>query len=134
MALLALDIDHFKQVNDTLGHDAGDALLRQFAERISKAKRESDTLARIGGDEFVLLAPSIDGPAAALKLSRRLIETADEPFDLDGRAVRIGVSIGVAIFPDQAGTPVELLKAADVALYAAKSQGRHRAVLATREG
>jgi diguanylate cyclase (GGDEF)-like protein len=123
VAMLCLDLDRFKDVNDTLGHSAGDTLLRIVTERLRRCLRESDTVARLGGDEFAIVLPSVRSPRDAEGLAARLIEVVREPVDLDGQQVFIGVSIGIAFStPDADGA--ELAKQADVALYQAKSSGR----------
>lgn len=118
LSVLTLDLDAFKPVNDTYGHPVGDMLLRQIADRLNACVREEDTVARVGGDEFVVLA------AEAQALAARLIDALQRPFNLDGVSVEIGASAGIALAPDD-GTSVEaLLRASDVALYRAKAQGR----------
>jgi diguanylate cyclase (GGDEF)-like protein len=134
-AVVLLDLDGFKAVNDALGHGRGDALLRAVAGRLSGCIRASDIAARLGGDEFaVLLRPATPGAggeevrAAALSVAERIVETMAEPFDLAGgdAPIRIGASVGVAIAPLHAATPDRLLHAADLALYDAKQRGRGR--------
>ena len=124
LAVLCLDLDRFKAVNDTLGHAAGDALLQQVAGRLRDSVRESDTLARLGGDEFAVLQVGTAQPEGAAVLGQRLIDTLGQPFQLDGHQVRIGVSIGVATAPRDGDRPDTLLKHADMALYRAKAAGR----------
>lgn len=123
-AVLCLDLDRFKIVNDTLGHLFGDMLLRQVTERITRCLREGDTLARLGGDEFAILQGSIKQPSDVIALADRTCEAANAPFDLDGHQVVIGVSIGIAIAPTDAVEADQLLKSADMALYRAKADGR----------
>ncbi len=123
-AVLCLDLDRFKSVNDTLGHPYGDTLLRQVAGRMNECLREGDTIARLGGDEFAILQGGINQPTDAIALASRLFETVGAPFDLDGHQVVIGVSIGIAIAPTDADDPDQLLKNADMALYRAKADGR----------
>jgi diguanylate cyclase (GGDEF)-like protein len=124
LAVLCLDLDRFKPVNDMLGHDAGDALLRQVAQRLRQNLRESDSVARLGGDEFAILQTGAEQPAGATGLARRVIAALAEPFDLDGHQVHIGTSVGVAIAPADGDSPDALLKSADLALYLAKDAGR----------
>jgi len=123
-ALLMLDIDHFKRINDTVGHDAGDALLRTFADRLKVATRPDDLVARLGGDEFaVLLAATTDAQQVEAAVDRILVELG-APCVHAGRLLDCRASIGASIYPDQGACRTELLKNADVALYAAKSAGR----------
>jgi diguanylate cyclase (GGDEF)-like protein len=123
VAMLCLDLDHFKEVNDTLGHAAGDALLRTVTARLRACLRESDTLARVGGDEFAVIQSCTRLPDDAGALATRLIAATHESVTLDGHQVFVGLSIGIAISgPDISAT--ELTKQADVALYGAKADGR----------
>ena len=124
VALMWVDLDRFKQVNDTLGHGAGDEVLRGVAERISSALREGDTVARLGGDEFAVIQAQGNQPSAAAALAGRLTDLLSQPFVAGGKEVRIGVSIGVALPRDGAGNPDELMQQADMALYRAKDLGR----------
>jgi diguanylate cyclase (GGDEF)-like protein len=123
-ALLCLDLDHFKNVNDTLGHPLGDKLLQQVGARLRLCVREHDTVARLGGDEFAILQSGMADPAEARSLSQRVLEAIGRPFDLDGHQIAIGVSIGIALAPADATDGVDLLKAADIALFRAKADGR----------
>jgi diguanylate cyclase (GGDEF)-like protein/PAS domain S-box-containing protein len=123
-AILYLDLDDFKHVNDTLGHPVGDALLRQVAERLRAAVRREDLIARMGGDEFAIIASFLDSPMDAAVLADRLIENLSATYDIGGQGVRIGVSIGMAIAPDDSLTSEDLLKQADIALYRAKEDGK----------
>jgi diguanylate cyclase (GGDEF)-like protein len=123
-AVLCLDLDQFKSVNDTLGHPFGDKLLRQVGERLHDCLREGDTVARLGGDEFAILQGSATQPADTTLLMARLIEVVSKPFNLDGHQVVVGVSIGVTLAPADAADPDQLLKNADMALYRAKAGGR----------
>jgi diguanylate cyclase (GGDEF)-like protein len=124
LALLLLDLDRFKQVNDTLGHPAGDALLAATAARMRMVVREEDVVARLGGDEFTVLLVGRGQDLAPHEVARRLVEALAEPFDLDGHTIRTSASVGVALFPQHGAGPAELLQAADDALYAAKRSGR----------
>lgn len=126
LALLALDLDQFKQVNDTMGHEAGDELLRQVAARLTSLLRSTDTLVRLGGDEFAILQPGITTHGEAGTLAQRVIDCLQAPFHIGGRVAQIGVSIGIATAPDLAQTDSELVTRADDALYQAKSGGRNR--------
>ena len=121
VALLYLDLDRFKSVNDSFGHSVGDDLLIQVGHRLRAEIRASDTLARIGGDEFVLVTDIEQAENAAL-ISYRLIETLSKPFDIGGRRIEIGTSIGISLYPRDGATPQSLLDAADTALYRAKEE------------
>lgn len=124
-ALLALDLDRFKQVNDTLGHEAGDILLRQVAARLRLLVRESDTIARLGGDEFMVLMHQIDSPADCTALATRIVARISEPYMLGSNDVRIGVSIGVATASSVEALE-DIVARADAALYEAKDGGRNQ--------
>jgi diguanylate cyclase (GGDEF)-like protein/PAS domain S-box-containing protein len=124
-AVLFLDLDRFKQVNDTLGHPSGDSLLVAVAKRLRERLRDSDTLARLGGDEFVIVLEQLSEANQAAALARVLIARLSEPFELPGGHVaRIGASIGISLFPADGTAPDELIKQADLALYQAKQGGR----------
>jgi diguanylate cyclase (GGDEF)-like protein len=123
-ALFFLDLDHFKQVNDTLGHPVGDELLQQVAERLEACVREGDTVARLGGDEFAILLPGIANTDAAALLAHRIIETIGQPYEVAGNAVNIGTTIGIAFAPNDGAYPDRLLRNADMALYRAKTNER----------
>ena len=125
-AVLCLDLDQFKSVNDTLGHPVGDALLKTVTERLRRLVRPTDTVARLGGDEFAIVQGSADHPAAASGLAARLLRELGTPFEVAGHQIVIGVSIGIAIAPGDGSDPDHLLKSADIALYQAKSEGRNR--------
>ena len=124
-AVLACDLDRFKAVNDSLGHPAGDALLRVVAERMRNVLRPYDTLARLGGDEFAIVLTYLDAAGDAGGIAERLIAAVSQPIDLDGQSVEVGVSIGVAVATDRDRDPDELFKRADIALYEAKAAGRN---------
>jgi diguanylate cyclase (GGDEF)-like protein len=124
MAVLLLDLDRFKHVNDTLGHLAGDALIRQFSERLLHLLDEGDTVARLGGDEFAILCGKANAQEGTGALCNRILQAVHQPFDLLGNAAFVGVSIGVAIAPDAGTERFELLRKADIALYKAKGDGR----------
>jgi len=123
MAVFYLDLDNFKGINDTLGHPIGDKLLGAIAERIRFAVREGDTVARLGGDEFAILQCAAS-PEAAAALARRLVEIISEPVEIDGQEINSGVSIGIALAPDDGHAADHLMKCADLALYRAKAEGR----------
>jgi diguanylate cyclase (GGDEF)-like protein len=119
-AVMIMDLDRFKEVNDTLGHASGDELLKQVGLRLSESLRESDTVARLGGDEFGVLLPKVVDAEAAVAVARKLRTTLEEPFTIHGLALQMEASIGIALFPDH-GTDVQsLLQRADVAMYVAK--------------
>jgi diguanylate cyclase (GGDEF)-like protein len=122
-ALLFLDLDHFKRVNDTLGHAAGDALLREFAARLAGCVREVDTIGRFGGDEFVVLLEEVRDRENALRVAEKIAVAMREPFEADGRKVTCTASIGVALH-DRPETADDWMKRADRALYEAKAAGR----------
>ena len=124
VAVLCLDLDRFKSVNDLLGHPSGDALLAEVAARLTETLREMDTVARLGGDEFAIVQVGLRQPENAASLAHRLVKEMALPFDLDGQEMVIGTSIGIALFPSDAQTPDDLLKNADTALYRAKADGR----------
>src|SRR5262249_55179176 len=125
LAVMYLDLDKFKSINDTLGHEIGDELLREVSRRIEATLRASDTLGRFGGDEFVLLCEDID-PDHALRVAERVVRTINEPFDLLGRNVHTSMSIGVAIGDDRTPDVDTLIRSADQAMYEAKRLGGNR--------
>jgi diguanylate cyclase (GGDEF)-like protein len=125
-ALFCLDLDRFKDINDTLGHPIGDALLRAVTDRLRAGIRPTDTLARMGGDEFALIQSRLEQPGDAIALAERLIAALQEPFELEGYHVTSGSSIGIAVAPDDGTDGDSLLRRADMALYAAKAEGRGR--------
>jgi diguanylate cyclase (GGDEF)-like protein/PAS domain S-box-containing protein len=123
MAVLFFDLDHFKEVNDTLGHPAGDTLLQALAARLSRLAGPGEVLARFGGDEFALLAPGA-GEAAAAALARRILKAMTAPVTLEGREITVRASVGIALSPRDGTDPTRLMKCADMALYRAKGEGR----------
>lgn len=125
-AILFFDLDHFKDINDTMGHHAGDQLLQLVVQRLQKIVRASDTFARFGGDEFALLCSSIPGPEAATLVAEKLLSLMKEPFYIEGRQIHTGASIGVVLYPEDGSDIGTLLKNADLAMYAAKSTGGMR--------
>jgi len=124
VAVHHLDLDQFKAVNDTFGHPCGDKLLRIVAERLRGLVGEADTIARMGGDEFVIVQATIADPADATSLAQGVIDALSEPYDIDGQQAVIGVSIGISVGPGDGSNPDKLLRNADLALYRAKSDGR----------
>ena len=129
LALMYIDLDEFKPINDTLGHNVGDQLLKEAAQRIQGCMRESDTVARIGGDEFVVLLPSIELPADALAAAEKIRAEIALPFPLEGQNRYISTSIGIAVFPEHGSDESALFKSADIAMYLAKNSGRNRVEL-----
>jgi diguanylate cyclase (GGDEF)-like protein len=124
-ALVLVDLDHFKQINDTLGHDAGDAILVTVAQRLGTDMRETDCVARLGGDEFAILLPEVDGPAGVQRVCERVFAALAAPVSYQGITLQHSASVGAALCPRDACTPETLYKAADVALYEAKRAGRN---------
>jgi diguanylate cyclase (GGDEF)-like protein/PAS domain S-box-containing protein len=124
-AVLFLDLDGFKQVNDRFGHHAGDRLLGMVAERLAENVRGMDTLARVGGDEFVFILNNIDHPDNATLVANKILESFSHPFLVNGNACLIGCSIGIAIFPGDAEDSEALVKMADDAMYLVKSSGKN---------
>ena len=133
MGLAFVDLDRFKLVNDTLGHDAGDALLKQVAERLTTSVRKSDTVARMGGDEFAIILEGIQDKADAEAAVKSIQERLAVPYTITGEKVLATPSIGLTLYPDDGQTQEALLKNADIAMYQAKSAGRNRYQLYTRD-
>jgi diguanylate cyclase (GGDEF)-like protein/PAS domain S-box-containing protein len=133
VAALIVDLDRFKNVNDTHGHAAGDRLLREAAERLASCVRQSDTLARMGGDEFVLILQHIDGAEAAENVANRVCSLFARPFRLDGQEHFVTASVGITLFPDDGTDSHELLRNADLAMYQAKERGRNGYAFFTQE-
>ncbi len=132
-ALLYVDLDGFKVVNDTLGHALGDVLLNEVVKRMKAHLRQSDTLARMGGDEFTLVATDLTGPEDAAILATRIGEALQAPFFIDGNELVVTASIGISVYPSDGRDVTELLRSADTAMYEAKREGRNRAVFFTPE-
>jgi len=126
LVLLFLDLDRFKEVNDTLGHDKGDLLLAQVARRIAGCVRESDTVARLGGDEFTVILTEIVGMDSVERVARDIIDAVSSPFNIGTDVAHISASIGIAIYPNHTTDAAQLLNMADQAMYAAKNAGRSR--------
>lgn len=124
LAVLCLDLDHFKDINDSLGHPIGDALLKEVGHRLRATVGEHDTVARLGGDEFAVVQIGRSEEAAARALAGRLVEVISAPYEIDDHQIVIGVSIGISLSPQDGSNPDELLKNADLALYRAKADGR----------
>src|SRR5581483_8736244 len=124
LAVFFLDLDRFKDINDSLGHSTGDQLLKEAADRIRHCVREGDTVARFGGDEFTLLVPNIDNVDDAAKIAQKIIETLKIPFFINDRELFVTTSVGVSIYPNDGADPETLVRNADTAMYRAKDQGR----------
>ena len=125
LAVLFIDLDRFKVINDTLGHDAGDVLLREVATRLRESLRASDVVARLGGDEFVVLVQEIAAIDEVTRIARNILSAAMRPVMILGRECRVTASVGICLFPDAASDPPSLMKNADMAMYAAKEQGKN---------
>ncbi len=132
MAVMYLDLDGFKQINDTLGHDAGDTLLRAVATRLVAAVRQEDTVARLGGDEFVIVLCDLDHPDSVAKLVSKVIQAVSQPYSIEDRTVCMTASVGVGIYPTHGEDVETLMKGADKALYEAKRTGKNDYRIATR--
>jgi diguanylate cyclase (GGDEF)-like protein len=125
-AVLWIDLDGFKAVNDKLGHAAGDALLQQVAQRLKTRIRDSDTLARIGGDEFAVVMSDVQNSVAVALVANALVASLNDPFNLPQGVAHISCSIGVALYPEQALTVETLIQCADMAMYTAKHAGKNQ--------
>ena len=125
IALFFIDLDRFKQINDSLGHDYGDLLLKEVTSRLIQELRADDTVARIGGDEFVVLLESFRGNSQLAQIAQKIIAVIEQPVTLNENVVSIGASIGIALYPEDASNSDELLRNADVAMYHAKQLGRN---------
>jgi diguanylate cyclase (GGDEF)-like protein/PAS domain S-box-containing protein len=132
-SILVLDLDGFKKVNDALGHPVGDALLRVAAARFAETLRDVDTLARVGGDEFVAVLPGARSESEIQLIGRRMISTVQLPFEIQGQTLYVGTSIGAAVFPEHGDSEVKLLAHADTAMYRAKETGKARCVVYSPE-
>jgi diguanylate cyclase (GGDEF)-like protein/PAS domain S-box-containing protein len=126
VAVIMLDLDNFKDVNDTLGHDVGDRLLIAAADRLGAALRKSDTVARFGGDEFALILPDLKGTEDVDRVARKIVDGFRKPFLIDTHQLIVTTSIGIAVYPQDGATAVILLKNADIAMYQVKRTGRDR--------
>ncbi len=127
-ALLYVDLDHFKQVNDSVGHSAGDQLLMIIAQRLRACVKESDTVARLGGDEFTVILRNVASAEAAGTIAERIVETLQRPVSIGGRDHRVRASVGITLFPDDGRSIDQLMRNADLAMYQAKDSGRARVV------
>jgi diguanylate cyclase (GGDEF)-like protein len=124
LALMFIDLDRFKSVNDTHGHAVGDAVLLSVASILTKSSRVTDIVARLGGDEFAILVVHPDGEVGVRQIAQRIIDEIKKTTQIEGHNINIGVSIGIALYPDDATTENELMKNSDLALYEVKEQGR----------
>jgi len=125
MALLFIDLDHFKEINDSLGHDAGDVVLKEVAQRLKQTMRKEDSLARLGGDEFTIIIEDLESGEHASVLAQKIISQLAAPINFDNNSLYISSSIGISLFPDDGSNPQNLLKYADSAMYKAKDEGRN---------
>ena len=132
MAVVYLDLDGFKQINDTLGHGVGDVLLKMVAERLVATVRAEDTVARVGGDEFILALWHVSGIDYTATVASRAIEAVSQPYDIEGNTISITTSAGISIYPDHGEDADTLMKSADLALYEAKAAGRNTYRIAER--
>ncbi len=133
LAVMFLDLDRFKIVNDNLGHDTGDILLKQVAERLGGCLRESDTLARLGGDEFIVLLPQLQTADGAQKVANKIVNAVKRPFEVDNHELYVTASVGIAVYPDDGVDADTLIKNADIAMYHTKDQGKNGFNIFTRE-
>lgn len=131
LALLYLDVDNFKTVNDSLGHSVGDLLLMSFAHRLKNLLREQDTVARLGGDEFVVMVEDTEGESSAVAVGERILDSLSAPFMIKGHELYVTASVGITIFPEDSDTPDALIKNADLAMYRAKETGKNNCQLFT---
>ena len=134
MAVVYLDLDGFKQINDTLGHGTGDMLLKMVARRLVATVREEDTVARLGGDEFIISLWHVSGTGNAATVALKVIEAVSQPYDIEGHTVRITTSAGVGLYPAHGEDADTLIKSADLALYEAKRAGKNACRISARTG
>ncbi len=125
VAIMFIDLDGFKWVNDNHGHDAGDSVLKKIASRLKSCVRESDTVARIGGDEFVILLTEIHTADDAAVIADKVIQAVSQPITFTGLQLKVGASVGIALYPTNGNNPEHLLKQADSAMYATKNSGKN---------
>ncbi|MCJ7766540.1 MAG: GGDEF domain-containing protein, partial [Thiovulaceae bacterium] len=123
LAVMFIDLDNFKQINDTLGHEAGDVVVQILGERLSSVLRNEDTIARFGGDEFTILLEEITQISAATVVANKIVKTMEEPFEIDNHSLHLTLSAGISIYPDDGDTAKTLLRNADTAMYRAKEEG-----------
>ena len=129
LAILFLDLDRFKPINDTWGHAVGDLVLQEVAQRIAACLRESDTVGRVGGDEFLVLLLNLNSVEDAIRVGEKIREALNQPFMVEGKTLGISSCIGIALYPDHGSTAAELTEHADTAMYQAKDAGRDRVVV-----
>ena len=129
LALLFIDLDHFKQINDTLGHDKGDELLAQIGSRLNRCMRDSDTVARLGGDEFTVIAVELNNEEDVKRVASKIIEELSREFKLGAESAYLSASVGIAFYPDHGDDMDELIRSADRAMYEAKNSGRNRFII-----
>src|SRR5262249_46588793 len=125
VAVLMVDVDNFKQINDSLGHSVGDTVLKIIAKRLTSSVRDTDTVARIGGAAFVIVLPKFRDIVDNERCGEKIVKAVDKPIFLDERKINITISAGLCIYPDSGSDTVELLKNADVAMYSVKTSGRN---------
>lgn len=133
LAIMFIDLDRFKAINDSLGHTMGDRLLQAFSQRLQRCIRKTDTLSRFGGDEFTLLLTDVGDDEAVMQVAEKILESIKKPFHVSGHEIYIGASIGIAIYPDSGETLEQLVKNADMAMYQVKSNGKSNAMVFNRE-
>lgn len=133
LGLMFIDLDGFKQINDSYGHDAGDELLKMVSQRLLNKLRHTDTLSRLGGDEFVILLPELAEIKYVIDIADKILEEIDREFDVLGEQITISSSIGIAVYPKHGNTPESLLKLADFAMYYAKNHGKNKVQLYSDE-
>ncbi|MDP9190820.1 MAG: EAL domain-containing protein [Acidobacteriota bacterium] len=133
VAVMFIDVDHFKNINDTLGHTAGDELLLEMARRLRECVRDDDTVARLGGDEFTIILSELRHPDDAVGVAQKILEAVQEPLDINGTPIVVSASIGIALYPEDGLDPESLLRNADSAMYRAKEEGRNTYQLCTNE-
>ena len=125
LALLFIDLDHFKEINDTLGHEVGDKVLKVIAEKLQTCIRMSDTLARLGGDEFIIILEDLTKDENASILAKKILEIIEQPITVDEHLLHISTSIGISLYPSDTTSNIHLLQYADMAMYKAKNKGRN---------
>jgi diguanylate cyclase (GGDEF)-like protein len=130
-AIMFVDLDEFKKVNDSFGHEAGDRILKMVAKRLLETVRESDTVARIGGDEFLIIQTEVRDKATAARVAEKIVDKISKPFALDKHEIKIGASIGISMYPTNGDSSRELIKKADSAMYKTKFLGKRGYTFAT---